>query len=246
MARISTYPIDTNLALTDKWIGSDANSNNATKNFTLESVRDWMNTTSSIDSQTLRYTYQANATNSSRKKGSISFVPVKVGDVPFSTITDWTLSSYSLKYLGETVPTDISGFYTTPLITSYIIITNAKDISKYGIFSWNSAALKSGTTDFWNIGLTHVVSSGSLENTKDYFISLLTYNATGSAGDKNFVFTQAASSAVWTVTHNLNKYCAVSVVDTAGTVVNGRVEYDSLNQVTITFSAAFSGQAFCN
>ena len=144
MARISTYPIDTNLALTDKWIGSDANSNNATKNFTLESVRDWMNTTSSIDSQTLRYTYQANATNSSRKKGSISFVPVKVGDVPFSTITDWTLSSYSLKYLGETVPTDISGFYTTPLITSYIIITNAKDISKYGIFSWNSAALKSG------------------------------------------------------------------------------------------------------
>ena len=246
MARISTYPIDTNLVSTDKWIGSDANSKNATKNFTLGSVAAWLNTTSSVDSQTLRYTYQADAEDNTRKKGSISFVPIKADTVLFSSITEWTLSSYSLKYLSESVPTDISGFYTTPLITSYIIITDVKDISNYGIFSWDSAALKFETTDFWDIGLTHVVSSGSLENTKDYFISLLTYNATGSSGDKNFVFTQAASSAVWTVTHDLNKYCAVSVVDTAGTVVNGRVEYDSLNQVTITFSAAFSGQAFCN
>ena len=43
MAKISTYPLDTNLVGTDYWIGSDANSNYATKNFTIDSVAEYMN-----------------------------------------------------------------------------------------------------------------------------------------------------------------------------------------------------------
>jgi hypothetical protein len=44
----------------------------------------------------------------------------------------------------------------------------------------------------------------------------------------------------------MNKYPSVSVVDSAGSTVVGDVLYDSLNQVTITFSAPFSGKAFFN
>ena len=43
MARISTYSNDTSVVGADKWIGSDSQSNWATKNFTAEAVAEYMN-----------------------------------------------------------------------------------------------------------------------------------------------------------------------------------------------------------
>jgi hypothetical protein len=64
--------------------------------------------------------------------------------------------------------------------------------------------------------------------------------------DANFVYVQSSPSATWVVNHNLNKYCSVTVVDSADNTVYGEVLYNSLNQVTLTFSGAFSGEAFFN
>lgn len=64
--------------------------------------------------------------------------------------------------------------------------------------------------------------------------------------DLSYVFTQSTPSTSWTVTHNLNKYPSVTVVDSAGTVVIGQVVYNSINQCTLSFTAAFSGKAFFN
>ena len=64
--------------------------------------------------------------------------------------------------------------------------------------------------------------------------------------DANSVYTQSSPSATWVVTHNLNKYCSVTVVDSADNIVFGDVLYNSLNQVTLTFAGAFSGKAFFN
>lgn len=64
--------------------------------------------------------------------------------------------------------------------------------------------------------------------------------------DKNYVHTQSSASATWVVTHNLGKNASVTVVDSAGTVVIGQVDYDSINQITLTFSGAFSGKAYFN
>lgn len=66
------------------------------------------------------------------------------------------------------------------------------------------------------------------------------------AGDANFVFVQTSPAATWVVNHNLNKYCSVTVVDSADNTVYGDVLYNSLNQVTLTFAGAFSGEAFFN
>ena len=65
-------------------------------------------------------------------------------------------------------------------------------------------------------------------------------------GDKNFVYTQGVAAATWVVTHNLKKRVSVSVVDSAENIVIGEVEYNSDNQVTLTFSGAFSGKAYLN
>ena len=48
------------------------------------------------------------------------------------------------------------------------------------------------------------------------------------------------------IVHNLNKYPAVSIIDSAGDEVIGNIHYDSLNQVTITFIGAFKGKATLN
>lgn len=64
--------------------------------------------------------------------------------------------------------------------------------------------------------------------------------------DKNYVHTQGALAATWTVVHNLGKYGAVEVVDSGGSVIIPNVHYDSVNQVTLTFSAATSGKAYVN
>jgi hypothetical protein len=66
------------------------------------------------------------------------------------------------------------------------------------------------------------------------------------AADKNYVHTQGTPAEVWTVTHNLGKNPSVTVVDSAGTVVIGQVDYNSINQITLTFKASFSGKAYFN
>jgi len=68
----------------------------------------------------------------------------------------------------------------------------------------------------------------------------------GVSQDSNYAYTQSSPSAQWVVTHNLAKYCSVTVVDSADNIVVGDVQYDSINQVTLTFAGAFSGKAFFN
>lgn len=46
--------------------------------------------------------------------------------------------------------------------------------------------------------------------------------------------------------HNLNKYPAVTVIDSAGDECEWEVDYDSLDQVTVRFTASFTGKIICN
>lgn len=64
--------------------------------------------------------------------------------------------------------------------------------------------------------------------------------------DKNYVHTQIAASNNWAITHNLNKYPAITIVDSGGTVVIGEVEYINLNLAYVKFNGIFSGKAYCN
>lgn len=62
----------------------------------------------------------------------------------------------------------------------------------------------------------------------------------------NYVHEQATSSTTWVINHNLGKYPSITVIDSGGSEVKGEVEYVDTNNVTLTFSAAFSGKAFLN
>lgn len=68
----------------------------------------------------------------------------------------------------------------------------------------------------------------------------------GIVNDKNYTHNQTVASDEWVIIHNLNKYPAVNIFDSAGDEVVGEVTYDSVNQVTITFVSAFKGKATLN
>ena len=64
--------------------------------------------------------------------------------------------------------------------------------------------------------------------------------------DANFIFNQGIPATTWSITHNLDKFCSVTVVSDSNQVMIGDVNYLSKNSLTITFSAAFSGKAYLN
>lgn len=64
--------------------------------------------------------------------------------------------------------------------------------------------------------------------------------------DKHHTHRQDEASDVWTIDHGLGKFPSVTVVDSCGNVVVGDVTYTSLNQLTVTFNAVFSGKAYLN
>jgi hypothetical protein len=60
------------------------------------------------------------------------------------------------------------------------------------------------------------------------------------------IHNQTVSSSTWSITHNLNKFPSVSIVDSSNAEVIGEVEHINANSLTVKFSAPFSGKAFLN
>jgi hypothetical protein len=59
-----------------------------------------------------------------------------------------------------------------------------------------------------------------------------------------YVHIQSVPSSVWNVTHGLGFTPNITVVDTAGTVVEGSYNYPNSNTVVLTFIGGFSGRAY--
>lgn len=61
---------------------------------------------------------------------------------------------------------------------------------------------------------------------------------------RRHVHTQTTPSTEWIITHELTGRPSITIVDSAGTVVIGEIQYDSDVQITVSFTAAFSGYAY--
>jgi hypothetical protein len=65
-----------------------------------------------------------------------------------------------------------------------------------------------------------------------------------SPSDIAYTHTQAVSSAVWTINHNLGFNPVAVVLDSGGTQCEGSITYPTVNQMVITFTGAFTGVAY--
>lgn len=239
MARISTYPLDTHLVGSDYWIGSDADSNYATKNFTIDSVAEYMNRVAT-QQQALRFKY----TNTVPRTDGCFFGAdgaTAAPSVAYNTITGFTLSKFELTNLGV----DISSFYSNPLGSSEVLMTQCDDVSRWAVFTWVSSVQNATNPNYYDIGVAYKGGNNGLIANKDYFISLLTY---AGANDANFLYTLDGSASVYVINHNLNKYPSVTIFDTnnANAQVETQIAFNSLNQATLTFSLPFTGEASFN
>lgn len=106
-----------------------------------------------------------------------------------------------------------------------------------------------GSTDtVYYYGQTIVVVTSSSANL--YMIQpdkTLKFIGVESGGeDKTYVYAQSTAAKSWDIEHNLNKYPAVTIVDSGNNVVVGEVTYLDKNNVRVNFNAAFSGNAYLN
>lgn len=76
-------------------------------------------------------------------------------------------------------------------------------------------------------------------------MALLPFASAPGTGDLNFSYAFTVASTV-PITHNLGKYPSVTVINSAGDEVEGTVTHASANNLTIYFSAPFSGTAKLN
>jgi hypothetical protein len=238
MASISTYAIDQILTVQDKLIGSDV-AGTTTKNYELGDIISFFNKKGLIESGASSFEYDAlPVSSSSRVDGTISFDPPTSSIINFSSISSLLITSK------DAAGTDLSSYYPN-LVQSRIIIQKSGDPSKFGIYNVTASSDYEKFSDVTQMSLHFVFGNSSLESESNYLISLFQYDYL-SGSDKNFEFTQASPSSTWSVSHDLNKFPSVTVVDSAGTQVIGDVQHIDNDNLTITFINQFSGKAYLN
>ena len=235
MARISSYKNATPVVGTDKWIGTDSQNQDQTKNFTADDVARYIRINGKVAvAGQLIYQY---VTVPNITLGSFSLPGGGLDVEPFNTITQLNISEQ------DRTPQNVVPFLNY-LIDSDILIGEQNDITNFGHYKVTAYTINPNNNSFYNISLTYLGGNGSIEKEKYY--DIVNFTLAGSEGDKSYIFTQANPNTVWTVNHNLDKFPSVSVVDTSNTMVEGLTEYTDSNTLTITFTAGFAGKAYLN
>ena len=116
--------------------------------------------------------------------------------------------------------------YMTPLRTKQAILAN-------------KSGGGSGTSNYNDLENKPKINGVILEGNK-------TSSELGLTGDKHFTYIKSTPDKVWEITHDLDKYPSVTIVDSAGSVLRGVIPYTSKSAVRVTVSAAFSGKAYLN
>ena len=170
MTKISTYAIDTDVTGSDKWIGTDSQNFNLTKNFTPVKLAKYFNTSEIISTgANLRYVYDILEVGEQRKYGTITFDPQQGASVPFSTITTFILSKFT------TGGKDVEQ-YITKLPGSQIIICNADNPNSFGVFDIVSVTQIVAEPNFYTVTLDFVDGYGNLVEDKSYAFQLIRFS----------------------------------------------------------------------
>jgi len=93
---------------------------------------------------------------------------------------------------------------------------------------------------------THPVSMIVQDEDNVFFTAAEKAAALKIIATSNYEHTQLLAADVWTVVHHLDKKPAVTVVDSADTVVVGEVLYLNNDTVELRFIGQFSGKAYFN
>jgi hypothetical protein len=135
------------------------------------------------------------------------------------------------------------------LVGEEILISDQADIQNFGHYRIGSYTVDPSNSNFYLLTIAELGSNGAI-SIQGYYDMVNFALATSSAGDKTFTYVQSVPAMVWgdngVVTHTLNKFPSISIVDSAGSVVTGAYTYIDDNNITLNFSAPFAGKAYLN
>lgn len=104
----------------------------------------------------------------------------------------------------------------------------------------------------WNTSYNDRIVSGSVSVTPSVNQKIMTLvqqdggTVSITWADTNYVHDQQVAASSWVINHNLGKFASIHIVDTAGDEIIGEVTYNTINQITVTFSSLVSGKAYIN
>ena len=127
------------------------------------------------------------------------------------------------------------------------------DIDLEGLYVWQYdhwVRVSASITEInnWNEAYDDSVIDFTINQGTDTNFIITRRNSTSLSATyrSGYIHSQGLPSDTWIITHNLNKNPSITIVDSGGSEVEGEVTINSLNQITITFCGAFSGNAYLN
>ena len=231
MSGISSYQLKSQPDGSDIVIGTSVE-NGQTKNFSVQALSNY-----SINSYLKNISWQfivLEPDPSERPEGTISFENYGGQGTNWSAITRL--------YINTAMPNGTTSVnYLARLVGKDIILGDRNNLDGYGIFKLTSLTQESGSVYYMD--LSYKSGSGVIKALHYYGVQV---DIDGVETDKNFVFTQGTASTTWNIQHDLNKYPSVSVVNNNNVLMYGETTYVDTNNLTINFSAGFSGKAYLN
>jgi hypothetical protein len=232
MPKIKDIQADINVTDNDKLLGTDISG--STRNYLISDISKFFKNTNAAGIAG-QFTYQY-------KLGNLNGGQIGVTFSSGSTFQNATSLKVSKFIYGET---DSSENLLDIFASSKILVVDIEDQDNYGVYNTTTVTQDSVETDFYDIAISQEKANGSFTNEKFYAIISI-----GGGSDKHAKFEsyyeENTATNPWVVTHGLNKFPSVTVVNRNGVEVYAKVTHDSNNQVTITFSGDTAGKAYFN
>ena len=232
MPKIKDIQADINVTNNDKLLGTDISG--STRNYLISDISKFFKNTNAAGIAG-QFTYQY-------KLGNLNGGQMGVTFSSGSTFQNATSLKVSKFIYGET--TNSSENLLDIFASSKILVIDVEDQDNYGVYN-TTTVTQDGSTDFYDIAISQEKANGSFTNEKFYAIISI-----GGGSDKHAKFEsyyeENTATNPWVVTHGLNKFPSVTVVNRNGVEVYAKVTHDDENNVTITFSGDTAGKAYFN
>ena len=233
MARISSYPFDTNVTDNDAWIGTNA-ANRQTKQFTASAVANYLNLNAKVNiggQMSFKWSDTENG-----GLGTISKTGGGGSGANFNTLTEIRLSRNEIN--GQRVVE-----FLEYLINTDILIGEGNEISQFGHYKLNSYTVDPNTASYYIAGITYIGGNGVIAAQGTQY-TIIDFNI--ASGDVN-LRQNFGSSNQWIINNTTGKATpSVTLVNAQEEIIHGCVDYTNATTITVDFDTNVTGSSFLN
>lgn len=229
MARISSYNPDTTVEGGDKLIGTS--SDGTTKSYTLDTIGKYYidnNVISVAGQQNFRFVDSVNDIGN----GTFFIDGLNANGTAFTLMTSLSVSKYNTKGILITN-------FLQQVFENKFRLSSVEDPDSFADINVSQIQNHPSQSGFYKVSINITSGQGFVNKDKVYSIQQI-------EKDSFFQHNQESVSSTWTVEHNLNKYPAVTVVDSGDNLLYTEIEYIDKNTLEVRFEASTSGKAYMN